>query len=642
MSRPRPGRDRPPASEPEPELVFEPVEDPRPPPSPSPPRPPPPPPSRPKPKKPRPKPKAKPPAKPPPKPEPPPKPKPPRAVRASAELRADILHRDSRGRVVGDRFAVLCPGERELIHAVVTLSHVLSLSGVRWWTAGKKKGGRHLLEASGEGLAREMLSARLDAALDAFRLAAPRAAAPRDLRLYVGGRGLFVPYTGEAAAWDVGGDLPAAAAGPPRLLDPERAGTEAWSRQPATGLLPRIAPRRRFRESARLPGGAGPITWVHASRRIFPALLSWSREAGLELSFALLRSEGGTDSVLLHVEGLQPSDRKLLAGPPEVGLLWDPQAEADDLRPAAEHVPPVLVGHLHELPVDLTAAAFLTDGDRPVIFPGGGPPLVLDGPLPLTPGIALLRPELAEPPLIRRPSDAPASSLHLPLRLVRRGVGTAARRIRALLLTPGDLEHLALLRDHLPWAVTCHAQMAQFDDVAFVLLGEEARWNLPIGLPYWGDDAEGVYLVRGWTASPEVPAQVVRRAAGVADAEVAFLSPARLWCVPRQAFQPLAERIELKRDLSRVRLEVEAAHFETAPVFPELTWPEKEEEEEEEVELEMVEVPPPPAPPATRSRLLEAARAAFAKGEQEKAAVLFERAREFVEAARIYDRMVGT
>ncbi len=633
MSRPRPGRDRPPPSEPEPELVFEPVEDPQPRPSPPPPRPPTRPPSRPKPKKPKPKPK--PPAKPPPpKPKPKPKPKPPRAVRAGAELQADILHRDRRGRVVGDRFAVLCPGKRELIHAVVTLSHVLSLSGVRWWIAGKKKGGRHLLEANGEGMAREMLSARLDAALDAFGLAALKKGTPRDIRLYVGGRGLFVPYTGEAAAWDVGGELPAADAEPPRLLDPKRHAMASWSRQPTAGLLPRMATRRRFRESSE---GGGRITWIHASRRIFPALLSWTREAGLELSFALLRSEDGADSVLLHVEGLQPSDRKLFDGLPEVELLWDPQADTDDFRPAAEHVPPVLVNHLHELPVDLTAAPFLTDADRPVIFRDGGPPLVLDGPLPLTPGMALLRPELAEPPLNLRPSDAPATSLHLPLRLVRRGVGTTARRIRALLLTPSDLEHLALLRDHLPWAVTSHAQMAQFDDVAFVLLGEEARWNLPIGLPYWGDDAEGIYLVRGWTASPEIPAHVVRRAAEVADDEVAFLSPARLWCVPRQAFQPLAERIELQRDLSRVRLEVEAARFETEPVFPELTWPEKEEE----VELEMVEVPRRPAPPATRSRLLEDARAAFANGEHEKAAMLFERAGEFVEAARIYDRMVA-
>ena len=553
-------------------------------------------------------------------------------MRATAELQAEMLHRDRRGRVVGDRFAVVCPGERELIYAVVTLSHVLSLSGVRWWIAGKKKRGRHLLEASGEGMAREMLSARLDAALDAFRLAALRPGTSRDVQFFVGGHGLFVPYTGEAAAWDVGGDLPAAEVEPPRLLDPKRrARAVAWQQQPAADLLQRMTPRRRFRESPE-------VTWVLTSRPIFPALLSWTREAGLELSFTLLRSDDGADSVLLYVERLQPSDRKLFDGLPEVELLWDPQAETeDDVRPAAEHVPPVLVDHRHELPVDLAAATFLTDSDQPVIFRTGGPPLVLEGPIPLTPGTALLRPELAEPPQYLRLSDTPATSLHLPLRLVRRGAGTTARRTRALLLTPGDLEHLALLRDHLPWAVTSHAQIAQFDDVAFVLLGEEATWDLPIGLPYWGDDAEGVYLVRGWTASPEVPIHVVRRAATVADTEVAFLSPARLWCVPRQAFQPLAERIELQRDLSRIHLEVEAAHFEKEPVFPELVWPEKEEE----IELDMVEVPRRPAPPATRSRLLEEARAAFAKGELEKAAVLFERAGEFVEAAQIYDQLLA-
>ena len=107
--------------------------------------------------------------------------------------------------------------------------------------------------------------------------------------------------------------------------------------------------------------------------------------------------------------------------------------------------------------------------------------------------------------------------------------------------------------------------MAQFAEVAFVLLGEEASWNLSIGLPYWGDDAEGVYMARGWIASPEVPAHVVLRAADVGDAEIAFLSPARLWCVPRQAFQPLADWIELWQDLSRFHLEVEPARFETEP-----------------------------------------------------------------------------
>jgi len=558
---------------------------------------------------------------------PPPPPEPLHAVRASAELQAEMLHRDRRGRVVGDRFAVVCPGEQELIHAVVILSHVLSLSGVRWWTAETW----HLLEASGEGLAHEMLSARLDAALDAFRLAALRQGAQQDVRLYVGGRGLFVPYTGQAMSWDIGGDLSAAEVDLPRLLDPDHdAPAAAWSKRPATELLHRMAPRRRFRE-------ASEVTWLLVSGRIFPALLSWIREAGLDLSFSLLQSDDGNDSVLIHVAGLRPSDRKLFAGLPEVGLLWDPLAETEDNQASAEHVPPVLVDHRHELPVDLTAAAFLTDADRPVIFRASGSPLILDGPVPLTPGRALLRPELSPAPQRLRPSDAPAASLYLPLRLVRRAADAAVRRTRALLLTPGDLEHLALLRDHLPWAVTSQAQIAQFADVSFVLLGEEVSWNLPIGIPYWGDDAEGVYLVRGWAPSPEVPAQVLRRAVTAPDAEVVFLSPARLWCVPQRAFQPLAERIELRRDLSRVHLTVEAARFEIQPLFPELVWP----EEPQEAELEIVEVPRGPAPPATRSRLLEEARAAVASGEHEKAAVLFERAGEFVEAAQIYDRLLA-
>jgi hypothetical protein len=478
-----------------------------------------------------------------------------------------------------------------------------------------------------------MLSARLDAALDAFRFAVPRQGpigAPQNIRLYVGGRGIFVPYTGPAAGWDIGGDLPAAETGPPRLLDPDHEVSASWSEQPATGLLHRMAPRRRFRETTE-------VRWLLVSGRIFPALLSWIREAGLELSFALLRAEDGDDCIVIHVQGLRPSDRRLFAGLPEISLLWDPLAETEESRAVAEHVPPVLVDHCHELPVDLTAAAFLADADRPVIFRDGGPPLILDGPVPLTPGVALLRPELAPAPQRLQPSDAPAMRLHLPLRLVQRAAAPATRRTRALLLTPGDLEHLAMLRDHLPWAVTSQAQMAQFEDIAFVLLGEGASWNLPIGLPYWGDDAEGVYLVRGWAPSPEVPAQVLRRAVDASDEEVVFLSPARLWCVLRGAFQPLTERIELRRDLSRVHLTIEAARFETRPSFPELVWP----QEPEAVELEMEEVPRGPAPPATRSRLLEEARAALARGEPEKAAVLFERAGEFVEAAQIYDQMLA-
>jgi hypothetical protein len=556
----------------------------------------------------------------------PPSPEPPHAVRASAQLNAGMLYRDRRGRVVGERFAVACPGEPELIAAVVALSHLLPLSGVRWWTAESW----HLLEASGEGLAREMLSARLDAALDAFHLAALRRGAAQDVGLYVGGRGLFVPYTGQAVGWDVGGELAADDAGAPRLLDPARDAPGAWSERPATDLLLRIAPHRRRRETSE-------VSWLLASGRIFPALLSWVLEAGLELSFALVRNDDGADSVLIHVEGLRASDRRLFAGLPEVALLWDPLAGGDGSPAPAQGIPPVLVDHWHELPVNLAAAAFLIDAGRPVIFRAGGPPLVLDGHVPLAPATILVRPELAPKPRRLRPSNTQIEPLKLPLRLVRSAADAADRRTRALLLTPGDLEHLAQLRDHLPWAVTSQAQMAQFDDVAFVLLSDEASWQLPIGLPYCGDGAEGVYLVRGWTPSPAVPAQVLRRALDVADGEVVFLSPARLWCVPREAFLPLAERIELRRDLSRVHLTVEAARFATRPRFPELQWPaEPEAGEPEKVEQDRVI-----APPATRSRLLEEARDAVARGEPEKAAVLFERAGEFVEAAQIYDRMLG-
>lgn len=606
----------------EPELVFEPVDEPEPRAPTPPPRARPTKPPRPAKRPPEPKPVTDPP--------PPPPLEPPRAIRASAELEAGMLHRDRRGRIVGERFAVLCPSEQDLVQAVVTLSHELSLSGVRWWMAGSA----HLLEASGEGLAPEMLSARLDAVLDAFRLAALRQGqgrARQDVRLYVGGRGLFVPYTGQAVGWDIGGNLPPGQSGPPQLFDPDHVTPTSWSDRPAPHLLYRMAPRRRFRETSE-------VKWLLASGRIFPALLSWTREAGLELSFALLQPGEGDDSVLIHVERLRPSDRKLFGDLPEVSLLWDPLGGTEDARAVPEQVPPVLVDRGYELPVDLRGAAFLTDADRPVIFPAGSPPLVLEGPIPLTPGTVLLRPELAPAPQRLRPSDAPAASLHLPLRLVRRVDDAVSRRTRALLLTPDDLEHLALLRDHLPWAVTSQAQVAQFDDVAFVLLGEEASWNLPIGLPYWGDDAESVYLVRGWAPSPEVPAHVLRRAVDAPDAEVAFLSPARLWCVPRQAFRPLAERIELRRDLSRVHLQVEAARFEIRPSFPDLVWL----AEPEEVALETEEIlRRPPPPPATRSRLLDEAQAALAGGELERAAVLFERAGEFVEAAQIYDRMLA-
>lgn len=598
-------------------LEFELVENPEPRPSP------PPPPSPPKPARPPRRPPAPPAEAAPPPPSAPEEP--PHAVRASAELKADILHRDRRGRLVGERFGVACPGERELIHAVVLLSHLVPLSGVRWWTA--ETG--HLLEASGEGLAPETLSARLDAALAAFRLAAPRP--EEEVRLYVGGRGLFVPYTGQVAGWDVGGSLPPGEAGSPQLLDPDGPAGASWTERPAAGLLPRIAPRERFHR-------ASGVTWLLVSGRIFPAILSWLRQAGLELSFALLQNGDDGESVLIHVEGLRPSDRKLFEGLPEVDLLCDPLVESEESREPAKAVPPVLVDHLHELPLDLTEARFLTDAERPVVFRAGGPPLVLDGPILLAPGASLLRPELTPAPQRLRPSDTPAPSLHLPLRLVRRAPDAAARRTRALLLTPADLEHLAVLRDHLPWAVTSQAQMAQFDDVAFVLLGEEASWNLPIGLPYWGDDAEGVYLARGWTPSPEVPAGVLRRAAEIADAEVAFLSPARLWCVPRQAFQPLADRIELRRDLSRIHLCVEAARLAPGRVFPELEWP----VEVREVETDSAEPPRRgPVLPATRSHLLEEAKAAIVRGELEKGALLFERAGEFVEAAQIYDQMLA-
>lgn len=605
----------------EPELVFEPIEsgdeDERPPappapkkPAASPPKPPPKPPA-----------KAEPAA-----PPPPPKPvEPPQAVKAGAELREGLLQRDRRGRVVGERFAVSCANEAELLQALLTLSHIFPLAGLHWWTAPKA----HLLEASAEGLAREMVSSRLDAAQDAFRHAGLRQKKPAEIRLFVGSRGHFVPYTGSGPAWDIAGDLPTATSVKPVLLGPGIPGTE-WQEADKNDLLPRVRPRLRFRQH-------GDTRWLLVSRRIFHALHGFLQNAGLDFSFAGLTGTDPGEQVLVHVPELRRAEKKLLAGLPEVELLWDPQVDPEDEGLEPTEVPPLLIDRGHELPLGRETVALLATSTRPLIFRGAGPPLLLAGPLPLVPGDALLLAELAAAPQLLRLSEAPIVPLHLPLRLVRRG-DDPRRRTRGLLLTASDLENFALLRDHLPWAITNEARLARFGEVAFLLLGREATWNLPLGLPYWGDDEAGMYLVRGYVASPEVPFRVLRRAAKVAEEEVGFLSPARLWCVPLRAFAPLAESLELQRDLSRFRLDVKGARFDKPPVFPELKWPEVKQKEEE---LPITELPPRPAAPARRRSLLEDAQDALARGDREKAAQLYERAGEYVVAARLYDQLAA-
>ena len=612
-------------SEQEPELVFTRLDDDEeaatpPPRRPTPPPPPPPPPGK-KPATPA----------PPPPPAPAPPQVPPQALPAGPELRPGLLQRDRRGRVSGERFAVLCPGEAELLQALITLSQILPLSGLRYFAAP----GAHLLEAGSDGLAREMFTSRLDAAGEALRLAGQhhrhQSGKTGEIRLFVGARGHFVPYTGSAAAFDLGGDLPESPAAVPVLLAPGMP-QPAFAERDKFELLSRLAPRKRFSQPEK-------TRWLLSSRRLFRGLHHLLRDADLDFAFATFKTQGASqqEKVLLHVPELRRAEEKLLAGLPEVELLWDPQENLDEDHLDPQEAPPLLLDRGLELALGRETLAQLASSQKPLIFRAGLAPLALAGPLPLLPGDALLAAELAPPVAQASPSENQLPRLELPLRLVRRG-DDPRKRTRGLLLTPSDLENLALLRDHLPWAVTSRARLARCGEVAFLLLDREASWNLPLGLPYWGDDASGLYLTRGYVASPEVPFRVLRRAARVPEGELAFLSPARLWCVPESAFSPLETCLELRRDLSRFRCEVTPQKLAPKPAFPALRWPEVSPEAEE---LPITDLPRRFEPPQRRRSLLEEAEAALAGGNPEKAAGLYERAGEYLLAAQLYDQLAA-
>lgn len=550
---------------------------------------------------------------------------PPRAVPAEAELRGGFLQRDSRGRLTGERFAALCGNEEDLLQILISLAAVLPLSGVHFYAGG----GRHLLEASADGLAREMLSARLDAAEAVLAQVAARTGRPA-ARLLVGSRGLFVPYTADRPAFDLAGELPEGAVDRPRLLLPQLL-DPPFPALTSTAVLARLGTRARLRPDRE-------ARWLLTSQRLFGTLHSRWIQAGIDFSFTWLDPAAGGDAgglALLHLPRLRRADHEMLAGLPECELLWNPLLDPEDAEAEDAEAPPLLLAASRDLPLPRTVLRELAQTAKPLIFREKGPPLQLEGPVPLLRGEALLRAELGPPPELARPAKKEAPPLRLPLRLLRRGQGWE-KRTCALLFTPGDLRDLALLREHLPWAVAAEARLARFADVAFLLLSGEAAWNLPLGLPYWGDEQQGLFVARGHLPSPDVPLRILRQATAATAEELAFLSPARLWCVPRAAFAPLERSLELPPNLARIQLEVQRVLLPKEVKLPALEYLQKPTKPTTEAELKFE-----PVPPAARRSLLEEAQTALTGGNTEAAAILFERAGEFEQAAQLYDQLAG-
>lgn len=519
--------------------------------------------------------------------------------------------------MIGGRVGLLVRGDAHLLRVLAVVARALPPSadtGV--WVREEER----LLVTGLSALPAEARSIALDDVVAALQLAGIEA------RLFVGGADL-VPYESARQGWDVEG-APGPEAGVRLFRAPGKPPVEGWLALSSRSLLPRIRPVRR---RSRAPHPA----WLLASARLFQGLRARFHELGRPFAFAGLRREEGDDDLVLVFlpGGPEPAELAFLERLPELELL-DGAVEAPGTMGSADHappLPPLLVDRELELPFPVAAVPFLLPAGECLVVRRSGPTLLLEGPPRLLDGDALLAPELAPAPERRTAALADLRPTRLPL-TVAPTRDTLRRPVRALLLHPGDVTALLHLRARLPWAVAEQIRMAVFHQVAF-LRTEGAPWSLPVGLPYWGDDDVGVYLAQGCALVPDVSLRLARQAAHAAEDHLVFLSPARCWSVPRDAFRPLDTLLDLDPALGRAHLHVEASLARItlpappAPDVPDAPAPPKGGRRRKR----------PEAPPTPEAILAQAV-ALLVAGKAEEAGVLFERAGAFEQAADAYER----